>query len=132
MAEPHAKTTAAKFLTDRINTLRRRKTQKQIAHEAGFPNPNMLSYLKAGTNKIPIDRVPALAKALEVDQAYLMRLALEQSVGATAAKAIIDVCGTPVTEREKQWIDEIRDASEDSDPRLTTRSRAALRGIFGK
>ncbi len=132
MTEPHAKTTAATFLTDRINTLRRRKTQKQIAHEAGFPNANMLSFLKSGANKIPIDRVPALAKALEVDPAYLMRLALEQSVGATAAKAITDVCGTPVTEREKQWIDEIRDASDDSDPRLTARSRATLRGIFGK
>ena len=132
MTDPHLNTRAAVFLTDRINKLRVRKTQKQIAHEAGFVNANMLSLLKSGSSKIPIDRVPALAKALETDPAYLMRLVLEQSVGRTAAQAIIDVCGTPVTEREKQWLEELRDVSGDSDPRLTARSRSSLRGIFGK
>jgi hypothetical protein len=130
--QPHEQTKAAIYLTERINKLRGRKTQKQIAHEAGFTNANMISILKAGTNKIPIDRVPALAVAIEADPAYLMRLALEQSVGSTAATAIIDVCGAPVTKREKQWIDEIRDASGDSDPRLTARARSTLRGIFTK
>ncbi|WP_417271118.1 helix-turn-helix domain-containing protein [Celeribacter sp.] len=132
MTDPHIKTRAAVFLTERINKLRVRKTQKQIAHEAGFVNANMLSLLKAGASKIPIDRVPALAKALETDPAYLMRLVLEQSLGKTAAQAIVDVCGAPVTEREKQWLEALREASDDSDPRMTTRSRATLRGIFGK
>lgn len=132
MNQPHEQTRAAIHLTDRINKLRRRKTQKQIAHEAGFINSNMISLLKSGASKIPIDRVPALAKALEMDPAFLMRLALEQSVGKTAAQAIVDACGPLVTEREKQWLNEIRDASDDADPRLTVRSRSALRGIFGK
>jgi hypothetical protein len=132
MNQPHEQTRAVSHLIDQINKLRGRKTQKQIAHEAGFINSNMISLLKSGASKIPIDRVPALAKAIETDPAYLMRLALDQSIGKTAAQAIIDVCGTPVTEREKQWLDEIRDASDEADPRLTVRSRAALRGIFGK
>ena len=132
MTNPHAKTAAATFLIDRMRDLKHRKSQKEIAQEAGFLNANMLSLLKSGANKIPLDRVPALAKALEADPAHLMRLSLEQSVGITAANAIIEVFGTPVTINEHGWLDEIRDASENTDPRLTARSRSALRGIFSK
>lgn len=132
MTNPHAKTAAANFLIDRMRDLKNRKTQKEIAQEVGFLNPNMLSLLKSGASKIPLDRVPALAKALEADPAYLMRLSLQQSVGVTAANAIIDVFGTPITVNERGWLDEIRDASSNTDPRITTRSRSALRGIFAK
>ena len=92
----------------------------------------MLSILKVGKSKIPLDHVPSLAKALECDPAYLMRIALDQAVGITAAKSITAIFGTPVTESEAAWLREIRDASGNSDPRLTARSRTALRGIFGK
>jgi DNA-binding Xre family transcriptional regulator len=132
MPTPFANSTATKFLIDRIQALAHRKTQAEIAAEAGFANANMLSILKAGKSKIPLDRVPSLAKALECDPAYLMRIALEQAVGITAAKAITDIFGSPVTENEAAWLEEIRDASGNSDPRLTARTRVALRGIFGK
>ena len=132
MTNPHAKTAAATFLIDRMRDLKHRKSQKEIAQEAGFLNANMLSLLKSGTNKIPLDRVPALAKALEADPAYLMRLSLEQSVGVTASNAICDCFGTPITTHERGWLDEIRAASDNSDPCLTARSRSALRGIFAK
>ena len=132
MTNPFFNTPAALFIADRVRDLKHRKTQKEIAQDAGFVNANMLSLLKSGANKVPLDRVPALARALEVDRAYLMRLSLEQSVGMTAANAIVDCFGTPVTENERGWLDEIRDASLNSDPRLTARSRSTLRGIFGK
>ncbi|MFN3823581.1 MAG: hypothetical protein ACK4RN_06340 [Pseudorhodobacter sp.] len=61
-----------------------------------------------------------------------MRLSLEQSVGATAAAAIVECFGTPVSENELGWLEALRDASDNSDPRLTARSRATLRGIFAK
>lgn len=92
----------------------------------------MMTFLKNGRNKVPLDRVPSLAKALEVDPAYLMRLALDQAVGATAAKAITEVFGTPATENELGWLSEIREASGNTDPRLTARSRTILCGIFAK
>lgn len=132
MNNPFENSPAARFITERIRDLKHRKTQKAIAREVGFVNSNMLSLLKSGANKVPLDRVPALAKSLDADPAYLMRLALEQSVGVTAANAIVEVFGTPVSENERGWLEEIRDASNNGDPRLTTRSRSALRGIFGK
>ena len=132
MTNPFQNTATARLIADRVRDLSHRKTQAEIASEAGFANANMLSMLKSGKNKVPLDRVPSLAKALEVDPAYLMRLALDQAVGATAAKAITEIFGTPVTANEKAWLDELRDASGNSDPRITARGRSTLRGIFGK
>lgn len=132
MTNPFQNTETAKLIADHIRDLSHRKTQAEIASEAGFANANMVSFLKSGRNKLPLDRVPSLAKALKVDPAYLMRLALDQAVGSTAAKAITEIFGTPATENERGWLTELRDASDNGDPRLTARSRAVLRGIFGK
>lgn len=132
MTDPYQNTLTAKLIAERIRDLSHRKTQAEIASEAGFANANMMTFLKNGRNKVPLDRVPSLAKALEVDPAFLMRLALEQAVGATSAKAITEIFGTPATDNELGWLTEIRDASGNTDPRLTARSRTMLRGIFGK
>lgn len=121
----------ARYVGKRILELRP-KTQGEIAAEAGFANANYASMVKNGTSKLALDRVPALAKALECDPAYLMRLALEQSVGSTGAKALVEILGTPVSANERLWLQEIRDASGNADPRPTTRARSAIRAIFGK
>jgi hypothetical protein len=129
--KPHKDTALAKFLEKRILELKP-KTQGDIADEAGFINPNVLSMIRSGTTKLPLDRVPALAWALDCDPALLMRLALDQAVGSPAAAALIEILGTPISANERGWIEAIRDASDDSDPRITVRSRSALRAIFGK
>lgn len=132
MTNPYRNTATTRLIADRIRALAHRKTQAEIASEVGFANANMMTFLKNGRNKVPLDRVPSLAKALEVDPAYLMRLALDQAVGTTAARAISEMFGMPATQNECGWLAEIRDASDNTDPRLTVRSRTALRGIFGK
>lgn len=70
------KSKVAVYLTSQIN--RSRKTQKQIAREAGFPAPNILSMVKSGDTKLPIARVPALAQSLEIEAPKLLRLCLEE------------------------------------------------------
>lgn len=54
------------------------KRQKEIAREAGFTSPNVLSMIKTGEMKLPLARVPALAKAMEVPAQELLRLVLRQ------------------------------------------------------
>ena len=130
--KPYADTRLAKFLDTKLLELKHKKTQAEIAEEAGFVNPNMITMIKKGATKLLIDRVPALAKALESDPALLLRLALEQSEGSTAALAIYEIIGPPITKNEMAWITEIREASGDTDPRLTSRAGAAIRGVFGK
>ena len=130
--KPYENTRLAKFLETRVLELKHKKTQADIAEEAGFVNQNMITMLKKGSTKVPIDRVPALAVALDCDPALLLRLALEQSEGSTAAAAIYEIIGQPISKNEMAWIVEIRDASGDTDPRLTSRAAAAIRGVFDK
>lgn len=130
--KPFDDTRLAKYVERRILELKPRKSQAEIAAQAGFVNPNVITMIKQGRTKAALDRVPALARALEADPAFLMRLALEQAIGRTAAAAVVEIFGTPVTANERGWIEEIRTASDNSDPRLTSRSRTAIRAVFGK
>ncbi|RMC34394.1 XRE family transcriptional regulator [Paracoccus alkanivorans] len=132
MSKPYAGTSAAKLIADHVRDLKHCKTQDEIAAEAGFRNANLLTMLKSGKNEVPLDRVPDLARALEVDPAHLMRSSLEQWIGSAAAAAVVSVFGTPITKNELQWINEIRDASDHKDPHITGKGRAAIRGHFGK
>jgi|SRR6056297_110029 len=54
------------------------KTQREIARDAGFATPNVLSMMKTGECKIPISRIPALAKALDVDSQEFVKIALRE------------------------------------------------------
>ena len=130
--KPYQDTRLAKFLEARVLELKHKKTQGEIAAEAGFVNPNMITMFKKGSTRLPLDRVPALATALDCDPAWLLRLALDQAEGSTAAEAIFAIIGEPITKNEMAWITEIREASGDTDPRLTSRAAAALRAVFGK
>ena len=124
--KPYAGTRLAKFLEKRILELRSKKTQSQIAVEAGFSQANMLAMIKTGANKLPLDRVPGLAKALETDPKLLFMMAVEQLGEDTTALAIRKIFGTIVSDNEIDWIE------EHSDPSLTAKARSAIRGIFRK
>ncbi len=76
------------------------KTQAAIAREAGFPKPNVLSMMKQGQTKVPIERIPELARACNVDAAYFLRLALAEFYPATFA-VIVETIGEPLTENER-------------------------------
>ena len=54
------------------------KSQATIAKEAGYKNPNNLSLIKSGKIPLPIDKVRALAKALDADSVRLMLMVLEE------------------------------------------------------
>lgn len=129
---PYAETRLTKFLQKRILELRPRKNGVEIATEAGFVNTNMLSMIKSGKSRLPLDRVPALAKALDCDLRLLFKLAIEQQGSETTLAAIEEIFGTIVTRSEVTWLQELRDASDHSDPTLTSRARSAIRGIFNK
>ncbi|MHA6324551.1 helix-turn-helix domain-containing protein [Roseivivax sp. CAU 1753] len=129
---PHSETPLARFLRQRILELSAKKTQREIAVEAGFTNPNFLSMLKNGQNKLPLDRVLDLAKALETDPARLFLLALCQRSNESTYETVKQIFGTVVTRNEVVWLEALREASGGTDPRPTARALAALRAIFGK
>lgn len=129
---PYAGTDLATFVAHRVGALRGRKSQADIAAEAGYVNSNVMSMIKSGSTKVALDRIPALALALECDAARLFQMALMQSGNETAGAAIKEIFGSITTRNEALWLAEIREASNHSDPALTSRARTAIRGVFGK
>ena len=70
------KLTASEYLAQAIALSG--KSQKEIAKEAGYDRPNVLSMMKTGVTKIPVDRVPAIARACGVDPKVMLRLVMEE------------------------------------------------------
>lgn len=54
------------------------KTHRQIAREAGFPKPNVISMMKSGEMKVPINKAPGLARACGGDPVAFTRLVMEE------------------------------------------------------
>lgn len=130
-SRPYAGTRLVRFLERRISDLKAVKSQVEIASEAGFSSRNMLSMIKTGDAKLPLDRVPALAKALDCDAAILFKLAVLQQ-GSALAGVIDEIFGTVVSQNEIGWLKEIREASDHADPFVTTKAKRAIHAIFGK
>lgn len=51
-------------------------SQRELAGMVGFNHPNVMSMLKTGRMKVPLDRIPDLAWALNADAFVLLVLAL--------------------------------------------------------
>lgn len=54
-------------------------TDQQLCEELGFERQITLTLIKAGTMKMPLAKIPALARALNLDAVGLMRVALHES-----------------------------------------------------
>ena len=91
------------------------KTQGQVADEAGLPQRNLLSMIRTGATKLPFERIPGIAKALEVNQNHLFRMALEEYL--PAVKELVDEAGQQaISKYEQELLAVWREISGDSDP----------------
>lgn len=126
---PWADSKVTKFLQEKLAAISDRKSERQIAAEAGFKSLNIVNMMKNGGAKVPLDRVIQLARALEVDPAYLFRLALEQQL--TNVNLPDDFFArTILSDNEVEIIECIREASGNSDPGLNDRRRQELKTLF--
>jgi hypothetical protein len=62
--------------TRRSTALAHIKSASDIALEMGYSRPNYFLMILNGDTKLPLDKVPVLAKALQADAKLLFRLAL--------------------------------------------------------
>lgn len=119
----------AKFLDAKV--AQSPKTQKEIAEACGYTKPNLITMFKQGLTKLPLDKVPAMANALEVDQNYLMRLCLK-TYFPDAAKAAEVAMGNLLTENEQAIIEKIRVVSGGNDPQLTDKIAKGIEKTFAQ
>ena len=66
----------ADFLAEAISLSGLR--HKDVAERAGFSKPNVISMMLSGDMKVPLERIPALATALNVDEGELLSNVLQE------------------------------------------------------
>lgn len=105
------------------------KTHAEIAREMGYRSENALTMMLAGICKVPIDKVPSLAKALNVEPSHMMALALEDYCPAIL-RAMEETFDTVATPNQREWLKVVRHISGDTDPRMTREIRDILEEHF--
>lgn len=70
------KITVAQYVDQQVNLCG--KSQLDIAREAGFNKPNIITMIKQGKTKLPMAKIGPMAKALCVDPVYLFQLAMRE------------------------------------------------------
>ena len=133
---PFADSAIAKYIDKKIDELKGVKTQREIAAEIGYDKPNLISMFKRGEARVPLDKIPLLAKALGVDPAHMFRLALEQ-YWPHLSEIIAELFGRLASENEeeillKHW----RAATRNTDPETTVKIELAvskmIKSLWGK
>lgn len=95
------------------------KKQLEIAEEVGFPKPNIITMIKQGKTKLPLDKVGKFAKAIEVDPIHLFKLCMQEYMPDTW-KEIEKMIDQPVlTTNELEFVEVMREANV-ANPRLHT------------
>lgn len=110
------KMTVAQYLTIKINESG--KTQKEIATEIGYDAANVITMFKQGLTKLPLNTVGPIARALNVDPAFLLRLVFREYLPETF-DAVEHALGTTiVTENERKLLDQFRQSTDNADPEM--------------
>ena len=106
------------------------KSQKEVAFEAGYERPNIITMFKQGITKIPIAAAPRLAKAINVDPAYFLRLVILDH-HPELLEAIEETLGGFVSVNEGHVIQLLREATGNTNPDVPDNDAASkLRKAF--
>lgn len=100
-----AKLEVAGFLEKIIN--RSSYSQKEIAEMCGFNSSNIISMLKQGATKVPVEKIPALAKALDIDRVEFFELVMK-NYRPKEYEVIVEIFGDPISDAERTIIKLLR------------------------
>lgn len=108
--------TVAEYLTAAIESSD--LAQKDIATALGYDKPNMITMLKKGLTKLPLNKVGPLAKVLGLDASHLLRRVMLEYYPETwdAIQEIIEA--PPLSDNEMEMINVVRSVNP-NDPAMT-------------
>lgn len=95
----------ARFIERRIEETGQK--QKDIAFKVGFEKPNVITMIKQGKTRLPLDKVGLMANALEIDPTELFQLCMEEYQPATW-KVIAPYMENAMTKDELQLLNSLR------------------------
>lgn len=93
--------TVAEYLTQAIAISG--KSQREIAQEVGWNSANVLSMMKQGITKVPVEKAPDLAKSIGVDQSVFLRIVMNEYMPEAWA-VIRKFSGDLLTEEELELV----------------------------
>ncbi len=124
MAVGKKPTKFVRLIDDLIN--QSEKTQRQIADEIGYDKPNIITMFKQGTTRVPAEKVPALALALDYDPAMLLRAWMEEY--SPDLLTVIDAnLGMSMSRTERSWVANLRKLYNGAVPPWDEMTEQALR-----
>lgn len=127
MSKNLPRTTVAEFIADRL--AESDQTQKQVAEQCGFENPNIITMFKTGATKLPLNRIGPLAKALSADPAHLLRLVMLEYAPETWEAIENNLKSTVLTANELELVHAYRRVTGESDARAMVVDREAVLAI---
>jgi hypothetical protein len=105
-------------------------SDEAIAEACGFSSMAVVNCIKKGDMKIPLTKIPSIAKAVGLDEAYLLRLALNENHPGLLEQ-IESMFGTMlISKSEKKLIESYRYISKDTDAAPIVIDRAAVLAII--
>lgn len=105
------------YLSDIINSSSIK--QLEIAESLGFEKPNIITMFKQGKTRVPMHKVPALAKVLGKDPKAMFKMAMLE-YAPELFRAIEQTFGTLITQNEQHILNEIRALSNNTDPSISS------------
>ena len=119
--------TVAEFLADRLAAID--KTQRQVSEECGFDNPNIITMFKTGQTKLPVNRIAALAKALDVNPVHLLRLVMLEYIPDVWESIENIMQSTVLSANELELVRAFREVTGDNDAQAVVIDRSAVIAI---
>lgn len=114
---PPKKTTVADHLVKALDFSGR--TQREIAEEIGYQKSNIISMMRAGQTKVPIEKIPPMARALGVDPVLFVRIALQEYL-PTVWETMSTTFGENITEQERRFLEILREADPNGEIAIDT------------
>ena len=102
-------------------------SQKDIATAIGYDKPNMITMLKKGVTKLPINKVGPLAKTLGLDPTHLLRRVMVEYYPETWEAIEEIISAPPLTDHEAEIISLIREANPNDPAIVSDEQRDQLR-----
>ncbi|WP_141247032.1 hypothetical protein [Mesorhizobium sp. WSM3866] len=103
---------------------------QDIAVRAGFTKADIIYMFISGEHRVPLDCIPALARALGCDGNELWTLALQQYFKPEILRQIQELSTRDHSPNERAWINALRSMSGGADPELTHKRSERLREIL--
>ena len=100
-------------------------TDEQLAEELGFGKPGIITMMRRGQLKLPLQQIPAIARAVDVDPAFMLRMALAEYM-PEVFEVMVETFGKPLTGNERIMVECYRRVSPNDEIVMDTHTQAMV------